>query len=148
MRDRESAKKRMILRLGAASLALGLNAMAAGEPDLGATRVAKWRGDQAAAFVLMFDDSWPSHFQVAVPALAERQMTATFYINPGKGEYKAFSNEWEKVVWRQGVVYGNHTYAWVLTAVRRFHTPVRYRHPSGAVIWVKLTSRVTTKVGR
>ncbi len=44
--------------------------------------------------------------------------------------------------------YSNHTYAWVLTAVRRLRTPIRYRHPSGAVIWVKLTSRVAKKVGR
>ena len=51
----------------------------------GATRVAKWKDDKTAAFMLMFDDSWPSHFQVAVPALVERDMTATFYINPGKG---------------------------------------------------------------
>jgi peptidoglycan/xylan/chitin deacetylase (PgdA/CDA1 family) len=75
------------------------------------TRIAKWKGDQTAAFLLMFDDGWPSHFQVAVPALAERGMTATFYINPGKGEYKKFADEWEQKVWRQGMAYGNHTYA-------------------------------------
>ena len=44
--------------------------------------------------------------------------------------------------------YGDHTYAWVLTAVRRFRTPVRYRHPPGAVIWVKLGAGVAAKVGR
>jgi hypothetical protein len=43
--------------------------------------------------------------------------------------------------------YGDHTYAWVLTAIRRLRTPIRYRHPSGAVIWVTLTSGVATKVG-
>ena len=78
---------------------------------IGDTTVAKWKGGKTAAFLLMFDDSWPSHFQVAVPALVERGMTATFYINPGKGEYKACSNEWEHNVWKQGMVYGNHTYA-------------------------------------
>ena len=51
----------------------GLVAGAAELPGAGATRVAKWKGDQTAAFLLMFDDSWPSHFQVAAPALAERQ---------------------------------------------------------------------------
>ena len=30
------------------------------------------------------------------------------------------------------------TFAWVLANARRFKTPVPYRHPSGAVIWVAL----------
>jgi len=30
------------------------------------------------------------------------------------------------------------TYAWVLRGARKFRHPRRYRHPSGAVIWVKL----------
>lgn len=30
------------------------------------------------------------------------------------------------------------TYAWVLKNVRRFRRPRRYKHPSGAVIWVRL----------
>jgi peptidoglycan/xylan/chitin deacetylase (PgdA/CDA1 family) len=94
-----------------ACIVFGLNLVATESPGIGETRVAKWKGDQAAAFLLMFDDSWPSHFQVAVPALAERGMTATFYINPGKGEYKKFSDEWEHKVWRLGMVYGNHTFA-------------------------------------
>ena len=92
-------------------LALGLSAGAAETAGLGETSVAKWKDGRTAAFLLMFDDSWPSHFQVAAPALAERGMTATFYINPGKGEYRAFSNQWEQAVWRQGMAYGNHTYA-------------------------------------
>jgi hypothetical protein len=29
-------------------------------------------------------------------------------------------------------------YAWVLSKARRLKKPVRYRHPSGAVIWVNL----------
>jgi peptidoglycan/xylan/chitin deacetylase (PgdA/CDA1 family) len=85
--------------------------LTAAAQGVGETRVATWKGDQAAAFLLMFDDSWPSHFQVAAPALAERGMTATFYINPGKGEYRVFSNQWEQAVWKQGMAYGNHTYA-------------------------------------
>lgn len=95
----------------AAALSLALAAGAADPSPAGATRIAKWKGDQAAAFLLMFDDSWPSHFQVAAPALAERGLTGTFYINPGKGEYRAFSNQWAQSVWRMGMAYGNHTYA-------------------------------------
>ena len=30
------------------------------------------------------------------------------------------------------------TYAWVLRKARRFKSPKPYKHPSGAVIWVKL----------
>ena len=64
---------------------------------------------KTAAFLLMFDDGWPSHWQVAVPALVARQMTATFYINPAKGEFRKFEAKWSNEVWRAGMAYGNHT---------------------------------------
>lgn len=38
------------------------------------------------------------------------------------------------------------TYAWVLRHPVRLPEPVRYAHPSGAVIWVNLAPRVTGKV--
>ena len=75
----------------------------------GTARVARWKDDKQSAFLLMFDDSWPSHWQVAVPALVARKMTATFYINPGKGEYLKFKDKWENEIWTNGVVYGVHT---------------------------------------
>ena len=81
----------------------------AAAPQVGETRIAKWQGDKTAAFLLMFDDSWPSHFQVAAPELVKRNITATFYINPAKGEYLKFAKEWEQKLWKQGFVYGNHT---------------------------------------
>lgn len=84
-------------------------AHAAAPSRLGHTFVARWKDDHKAAFMLMFDDSWPSHWQVAAPELAKRGMMATFYINPGKGEYQKFSREWEETLWKQGMVYGNHT---------------------------------------
>jgi len=34
------------------------------------------------------------------------------------------------------------TYAWVLQSPRRLEKPVRYQHPAGAVIWVRLASAV------
>jgi hypothetical protein len=40
------------------------------------------------------------------------------------------------------------TYAWVLREARRLHKPVRYEHPSGAVIWVNLSSRVAMAIRR
>jgi peptidoglycan/xylan/chitin deacetylase (PgdA/CDA1 family) len=75
----------------------------------GDSHSARWKDDQTAAFLLMFDDSWPSHWQVAVPELAKRNMIATFYICPGKGEYQKFAEEWEERLWKQGMVYGVHT---------------------------------------
>jgi len=40
------------------------------------------------------------------------------------------------------------TYAWVLAGPRRLTRPVRYRHPPGAVIWVKLAPSVTRAIER
>ena len=77
----------------------------AADPAVGTTEIAKWKDNSKACFMIMFDDSWPSHYQVAVPELVKRKMTATFYINPGKGEYKAKKSEWEgeKAVWKSGI---------------------------------------------
>jgi len=74
------------------------------------TRIAKWQDDKKAAFLLMFDDGWPSHWQVAVPELAKRHLTATFYIVPGKGEFKAFEKKWLTDVPEAGMVVGDHTF--------------------------------------
>lgn len=72
------------------------------------TRIATWQDDRTAAFLLMFDDGWPSHWQVAAPELHKRGLTATFYINPAKGEYAKFPKEWEKVR-AMGFAMANHT---------------------------------------
>jgi hypothetical protein len=76
---------------------------------LGETRVANWKDDKTGVFLLMFDDSWPSHWQVAMPELQHRGLTATFYICPGKGEFKACAQKWEKDFAASGMVYANHT---------------------------------------
>ncbi|OYT99000.1 MAG: hypothetical protein CFE40_09450 [Burkholderiales bacterium PBB1] len=78
-------------------------------PIPGGTRIARWKDDRTAAFLLMFDDSLLSHWQVAAPELFKRSMIATFYINPGKAEYQKFAARWEDELWKQGMVYGNHT---------------------------------------
>ena len=83
--------------------------MAEEKPAVAEVRVARWKDDMEGAFLLMFDDSWPSHWQVAAPELVKRKMTATFYVCPGKGEYQKFAKEWEEVLPKQGMVYGNHT---------------------------------------
>lgn len=40
------------------------------------------------------------------------------------------------------------TYAWVLRKARRLRKPIPYRHPLGAVIWVKLEPHVTRRLKR
>ena len=39
---------------------------------VGDATVAKWGDDAKGAFMLMFDDGWPSLWQAAMPALEER----------------------------------------------------------------------------
>jgi hypothetical protein len=75
----------------------------------GDTRVARWKDDRTAVYLLMFDDGWPSQWQVAGPELAKRGMTGTFYINPDKGEYKQFGSKWSKDMTELGMVFANHT---------------------------------------
>jgi hypothetical protein len=38
------------------------------------------------------------------------------------------------------------TFAWVVRSARRLRTPVPYKHPPGAVIWVKLTPGVARRL--
>ncbi len=107
--------RRAMLRRGAAwgvAAALPLHAVAATAgvtASSGGTRIARWKDDCTAAFLLMFDDSYISHWQVAAPELVKRGMIATFYINPGKAEYQKFASKWEDELWKQGMVYGDHT---------------------------------------
>ena len=75
----------------------------------GATHVARWKDDKKAAFMLMFDDSAPTHVKYVFPELKRRELIATFYINPGKGEWAAFKNAWEKELPAAGMEFGNHT---------------------------------------
>lgn len=38
-------------------------------------------------------------------------------------------------------------FAWVVESARRLPKPVRYRHPSGAVIWVRMDDAVAAAIG-
>lgn len=75
----------------------------------GDTRIAKWRDDKAAAFVLMFDDGCVSHVKNVIPELTRRGLTGTFYINPGAGQYAANKTVWEKDAPAAGFELANHT---------------------------------------
>jgi len=75
----------------------------------GATQVARWKDGKQAAFLLMFDDSSPTHVKNVVPELKKRGLTGTFYINPGAGHYKASKDAWEKEFPAAGMEYANHS---------------------------------------
>jgi peptidoglycan/xylan/chitin deacetylase (PgdA/CDA1 family) len=51
-----------------------------GRPEVGAVRVATWRGGAPAAGSLTFDDTDPSHLPYGVPLLEERGLVGTFYL--------------------------------------------------------------------
>jgi hypothetical protein len=44
------------------------------------------------------------------------------------------------------VGYYRQTYAWVLKNARRLERPVPYKHPPGAIIWVKVDAAVEKKI--
>jgi hypothetical protein len=95
------------------SRALALTALACLATHLhaavGDTRIANWKDDRTAAFMLMFDDGAPSHWQIAIPEMSKRGLIGTFYINPGKAEFTKFKDVWTKIIPSTGNVYGNHT---------------------------------------
>ncbi|MBI1373679.1 MAG: polysaccharide deacetylase family protein [Phycisphaera sp.] len=76
----------------------------------GTTRVAQWKGDKACAFILMFDDSCISDVKTVVPELTKRQLTGTFYVNPGSGHYAAQRKAWEQEIPAAGFELANHTF--------------------------------------
>ncbi len=78
-------------------------------PPIGATHVATWQDNRTAVFLLMFDDSCPSHWQMAIPEMVKRQLIGTFYLNCGKAEFTKFRKQWETIALPAGMVMGNHT---------------------------------------
>ncbi|MFA6286202.1 MAG: polysaccharide deacetylase family protein [Opitutaceae bacterium] len=79
-------------------------------PAPGDTRIAQWKDDKKAAFMMMFDDCCPSHVTNVYPELQKRKMTGTFYVVPNKPERLARAAFWEKEAPASPyVVYGNHT---------------------------------------
>ena len=107
-----AGRRAIPLRAGTLALlaVLAPPAARAEAPDRpGATRIATWKDDKTAVFLLMFDDSVNSHITNVVPELKKRGMVGTFYINPGAGWYKAKADVWEKEIPATGMVYGNHT---------------------------------------
>ncbi len=90
-------------------LGLTVMALSSAAAAVGDTTVARWKDDKTAAFLIMFDDGWPSHWQVAIPELAKRGMAATYYVVPKKGEYEKFEKTWIEAAKSELVVLGDHT---------------------------------------
>jgi peptidoglycan/xylan/chitin deacetylase (PgdA/CDA1 family) len=80
----------------------------AAEP--GTTHVAPWKDDKRAPFVLMFDDSMPSHVNTVLPELKRRRLVGVFYVNPGSGHYEKHKAVWEGEMPAAGMVLANHTF--------------------------------------
>ena len=77
----------------------------------GDAEVAKWAHGAKGAFMLMFDDGWPSAWQAAMPALEARKLPADFYIIPAKGEFKVFEKVWQEKFKNPLFRFGNHTWS-------------------------------------
>lgn len=93
--------------LAVLSLAVWMLSLPVLAADAGATRIAQWKDDKKAAFLLMFDDNMPSHVKNVVPELKKRNFTGTFYVNPGKKPL--WTAVWEKDIPAAGMVLANHT---------------------------------------
>lgn len=101
---------RLIRHAGlAVAVCLSPLCLAPSRAAVGDARVAKWKDDRVGVFLLMFDDGWPGQVEVGIPELQKRGLTATFYMVPDKGEYKAFAAKWAEAEKGGGVVYGVHT---------------------------------------
>ena len=86
------------------------NALPTARSPIGATGIARWKNNKAAAFCLMFDDSIPSDVANVVPELKKRDLVGTFYVNPGGFGWGKDRKAWEKELPRvPQVVYANHT---------------------------------------
>ncbi len=73
-----------------------------------AARICRWYAGKKAALSLRFDDSHPTHIQIALPLLNEYGCTGTFLVNPGDEGYRQFRSAWEGALPAAGHELGNH----------------------------------------
>lgn len=93
-----------------AAAVAGPSAVTSAPSPAGETRIAKWKDDRKAAFMMMFDDCCPTHVTNVYPQLHRRGMTGTYYIVGNKPERKARLGFWDKEApASSSTVYGNHT---------------------------------------
>lgn len=53
---------------------------------------------------------------------------------------------WRKAGFPKGKQLPARCYAWVMEGARRLRAPVPYRHPRGAITWVRLAPRVVSRL--
>jgi hypothetical protein len=75
----------------------------------GTAILCKWKDNKKAALTFNFDDSSNGQATLAVPALNEREMKGTFYVNPGNYDYGRNKSIWEVTVPASGHELANHT---------------------------------------
>jgi peptidoglycan/xylan/chitin deacetylase (PgdA/CDA1 family) len=75
----------------------------------GTVRIAKWQGNKKSALNLLFDDSTYGQAMWGVPALNERNITATWFVNPNGEYYLENKSVWENDVHQNGQELANHT---------------------------------------
>lgn len=76
-------------------------------PQFGSPKIAPFFSGKRAAFSLEFDDSMDSQVKNVFPLLKQFGFSATFYINPGRTNYR--SAIWEKEVVAAGHELADHT---------------------------------------
>ncbi len=74
----------------------------------GTVRIAKWKDDKKSVVTLQFDDSTPGQATLGVPALNQRNIVGTWYVNPGRDEFNTYINSW-KTAQSGGQELANHT---------------------------------------
>ncbi len=67
----------------------------AGEP--GHSTIAHWKYDRGYALTINFDDSTPGQAQIGVPAMIQRGLTGTWFVNPGVDSYQNHIDTWEEL---------------------------------------------------
>ncbi len=60
--------------------------------SVGDSYIATWKGNAKAAYSLTTDDDHPSQVYSVAPALTERGLHGTFYINPGAPQFSSLTN--------------------------------------------------------
>ena len=75
----------------------------------GTVRLAKWQGNKKAAVNLLFDDSTVGQATMGVPTLNERNLVATWFVNPNGEYYLQNKSIWENDVHQNGQELANHT---------------------------------------
>lgn len=76
----------------------------------GDTIVAVWKHNTRGAFTMSFDDSMETHVSVAMPAIIQRGLVGTWFINPGLARHRKHSKVWGIDGPKNGQEYANHTW--------------------------------------